>query len=1010
MKPLKLKMKNFGPFINEEIDFSFVDDTRLFLISGKTGSGKTMIFDAIVFALFNSASTEDRKESDLRSHFVKDDAPMQVYLEFKLNDIQYKIFRQGKYLKEGRKSYTNGKLEVYEMINGEYELRESQINKGNAYIQSLLGVDVKQFRQLFILPQGEFKKFLLSKSSEKQVILRTLFKTDKFEKLQQLIKEDAAGEKDKIEREYNMLEIAFKDLEDFGEEDLISLKQLSPRQTEKIKDALDEFKQVGQAKVDKLTQIDESNRKNMEHKKAIYDEQQKLHEKIHELQKVQREIEQMKAQENEIKELELKLKRFEEIQNLINFIDQSDQAEKERTVINNDLEKTQAKLKELKATKNDYDHELKSLIKHESMYTKRQVYLDETRYYFNNRSRYENAFENIESKRQSSQKVIETQSQINQELGQLKKELAQNRVDHEEINQLFEHISALKQESAQIEANRDAYKKYMDAIQNIDRLQRQLEDVSKQINDLEDELKSFNSRSFDLSNKKALIESLQSMLAEGDTCPVCGHEIDNITSHVNYDEIASKEKTYNNLKRKLDDFNQTYSNLLIELKQYEVKRDENPVKEEPKNNDQDLKQRILESDQKRTRLLEQQELKEKLKNKINDKQKQAFDKEIELKDINSEIKVMEEDISAFKKDTGHNDVDSFIEEYNSLKAFNEEYETKRKHIEGQLQHISTNIEIAHNSIEHYTNNLSNVQAQIKTLDDQIRRDMEEKHIKSLDEIGRIKEELANKDQVLRKVNEYRTAYNNLMYSKTNLEASVQDKPKLDLNEVKAAFEASEDEKKISMKQLNEMALVRNQNIVKLDKIDAIIKKLHDELKYQEMTVKLSEIFSGKNPKKLTLENFVLIEFLESILEQANIRFMKMTNQRYQLVRREDLSQGLSGLEIEVFDAHSNKTRHISSLSGGETFQASLALALGLSEVIQHESGGISLDAMFIDEGFGTLDEETLSKALDALLSLKSSGRLVGVISHVQELKQRMPIILEVNNENIDSKTTFKINH
>ena len=127
-----------------------------------------------------------------------------------------------------------------------------------------------------------------------------------------------------------------------------------------------------------------------------------------------------------------------------------------------------------------------------------------------------------------------------------------------------------------------------------------------------------------------------------------------------------------------------------------------------------------------------------------------------------------------------------------------------------------------------------------------------------------------------------------------------------------------------------------------------------------------------------------------------------------MIRREAISQGFSGLEIDVFDFHSNKSRHISSLSG-ETFQASLALALGLSEIVQQESGGINLESMFVDEGFGTLDQETLETALDTLINLKSSGRMVGIISHVSELKQRIPLILEVSTNQYQSQTRFKRN-
>ncbi|PTI11837.1 nuclease SbcCD subunit C, partial [Staphylococcus warneri] len=211
---------------------------------------------------------------------------------------------------------------------------------------------------------------------------------------------------------------------------------------------------------------------------------------------------------------------------------------------------------------------------------------------------------------------------------------------------------------------------------------------------------------------------------------------------------------------------------------------------------------------------------------------------------------------------------------------------------------------------------------------------------------------------------------------------------------------------------NEIATLEYQlklNQQKVDEIVSHIEYLNKELKEQQDIFNLAEILSGKNSQKLTLENYVLIYYLEKIIAQANIRLATMSGQRYQLQRREALSQGFSGLEIDVFDFYSNKARHISSLSGGETFQASLALALGLSEIVQQESGGISLQSMFIDEGFGTLDQETLETALDTLVNLKSKGRMVGIISHVSELKQRIPLILEVTSNQYQSMTKFKWN-
>src|SRR5699024_8594382 len=216
---------NFGTFLDVTIDFQQVNDDQLFLISGKTGSGKTMIFDAIVFALFGEASTKDRSESDLRSHFADGKTPMSVEFEFKLRNTIYKINRQGAFVKEGNKNKTLGQLSIYQ-LEDTYELRESKVNAGNQFIRTLLGVNSEQFRQLFILPQGEFKRFLLSKSIEKQEILRTLFNSQRFEEIQAMLNDDVKKVRIQIEKRYHALETDWEDLETFNMDTLNKYKEI----------------------------------------------------------------------------------------------------------------------------------------------------------------------------------------------------------------------------------------------------------------------------------------------------------------------------------------------------------------------------------------------------------------------------------------------------------------------------------------------------------------------------------------------------------------------------------------------------------------------------------------------------------------------------------------------------------------------------------------------------------------------------------------------------------------
>lgn len=193
-------------------------------------------------------------------------------------------------------------------------------------------------------------------------------------------------------------------------------------------------------------------------------------------------------------------------------------------------------------------------------------------------------------------------------------------------------------------------------------------------------------------------------------------------------------------------------------------------------------------------------------------------------------------------------------------------------------------------------------------------------------------------------------------------------------------------------------------------------KLEDRLTYYESTMKdvrslvlLSNALNGNNAQKIDVETFVLMYYLEQTLLLANNRLRQMTGNRYELRRRaEKKGGGKQGLVIDVFDYNANKTRNISSLSGGETFIASLCLALGLSDFVMQISGGIHLESVFIDEGFGTLDDETLEVAVNALIDLQTSGKLVGMISHVQLLKERIPAILKIESNGFDSSATFMI--
>lgn len=167
-------------------------------------------------------------------------------------------------------------------------------------------------------------------------------------------------------------------------------------------------------------------------------------------------------------------------------------------------------------------------------------------------------------------------------------------------------------------------------------------------------------------------------------------------------------------------------------------------------------------------------------------------------------------------------------------------------------------------------------------------------------------------------------------------------------------------------------------------------------KYYDIA-ELAQLAKGDNHLRLSLERYVLASYLDEILVQANVRLDQMTDHRYQLIRSDAVAKrgAQSGLDLEIIDHHTGKQRSVRTLSGGEGFKTSLSLALGMADVVQAHAGGVQLDTLFIDEGFGTLDEISLEQAISCLRSLQDGNRLLGIISHVPQLKEEIPAKLQI---------------
>ncbi|PTE69406.1 SbcC/MukB-like Walker B domain-containing protein, partial [Staphylococcus devriesei] len=366
-------------------------------------------------------------------------------------------------------------------------------------------------------------------------------------------------------------------------------------------------------------------------------------------------------------------------------------------------------------------------------------------------------------------------------------------------------------------------------------------------------------------------------------------------------------------------------------------------------------------------------------------------------------------INDFENTTSFSKIKDFETCYITYDSEVDRYKTKIESVNKNIQQSNHNLAIETNNLNNYITASNDIDNEIKSFETNIDDEMNRIGLKSYEEVDGLLSKLSSKKEIEKEIDDYNHQHQKYSLEIDRLINLTKGKELEDIS----ALEIERDEvEKLYNSYVETSATVQfkiQKNREKFESIEEHITYLNNELKEQQQIFELAEVLSGKNSRKLTLENYVLIYYLERIIQQANIRLANMSGKRYQLQRSQTVSQGYSGLEINVFDFYSNKARHISSLSGGETFQASLALALGLSEVVQQESGGITLESMFIDEGFGTLDQETLETALDTLLKLKTTGRMVGIISHVSELKQRIPLILEVKTNQYQSYTQFKRN-
>lgn len=1041
-------MTAFGPYADtQEIDFAKLKNKNIFLITGPTGAGKTTIFDGISYAIYGEASGEGRDGESLRSQFAKDDTLTTVELEFELKGKIYYIKRIPKQLKPKARGegFTEQKTDAELKILGEEDSKTiSGVSDVNTKINEIMGINSEQFRQIMMIPQGEFRKLLVSDSREREKILQKIFGTFGYKLVEIKLNERSKNIKRDIEILENNRIGALNRIEI---EDMQVLRSKLQEKNFNIFEVLDlirnqiEKDQLQRDNTDKL--LDKYDKEISLHQQKIF-QAQKNNEKFQELDVIKKEKAGLEERQEEIRQ---KGDSLEKGKRALTLKFSEENYNEKQSIFENkakDLEEKNNRFKES-------DKELKLAEERLNLEKNREEHRDNLKKEIEKLKGYEEKIGIFEEKERIIKELEEAIGLKDKEIKVKKDDLLKSRNDLEVL-------------SAKLESAKDAKGKYIEEKAKLERLKQQLDglnrlyDENNYLVNLRNSYRSvqgkYNEFKSNYENHRRIYEEqldkwykgqagiLAKQLKENSPCPVCG-SIDHPSVaqmegglpteeeiKLSKDKLEELEKKFKDVERDFMEID-TQGRAKKELVNSLIDRLEADIKGEvldkkPEDRSDILKARIEELKKDTVQietLLKKYDME---KNQAEDIAKSIEKKAKYIKALEDEI----EKISEYIKDLSQRvNMDKGILEGLSG-DLPEDLRSKDK--------LNTLVQGLIKSYEDMVKNLRSAEegfnkAGISHEGAKTARNLAEK---SFEESSLLLEGAKDKfhSEMLKLGFESEEAYRSIKLSSEEIESLEKE-----INEYHQHLRSATDSLKKALKAVEGLEII-NVDILENEKKDIEsakknllsektevlsrikrneeeiqeVERIEDEIKAKEreyaLVGKLAKIAKGDNSRGLTFERYVLASFLDDILAAANIRLKKMTGNRYEMSRTDERtrSNAQSGLELEVYDYHTGRTRHVKTLSGGESFKASLSLALGLADVVQSYAGGIRMDTMFIDEGFGTLDPESLDSAVETLIDLQNSGRLVGIISHVPELKERVSAKLEVIPGNTGSRAVFNI--
>ncbi|MBE7121145.1 AAA family ATPase [Bacillus cereus] len=1017
MRPIQLIMTAFGPYKQKEvIDFKDLGEHRIFAISGNTGAGKTTIFDAICYVLYGEASGEERSDTNmLRSQFADDNVYTSVELTFQLKGKSYEIKRQLGHKKQGNKTITGHAVELYEVIDEEKVpcVDRFHVTDVNKKVEDLIGLSKHQFSQIVMLPQGEFRKLLTSETENKEEILRRIFKTDRYKLMRELLDQKRKQWKDVLQEKQKERELYFRNVFKLPIRDGALLETLVEQEhvnTHQVVEALEQETIWYNAEVEQLYVEQNDKTKQLKEAEARFHVAKAVNEKFKDLEQKNEKYSILQENRTVIEMKEKSFKHAEQAKRLLPFEQWYEEAmqheqQSERLLkqiitkkehIMNSFELAQEKYEALKNKASERENAKKQVQRLEELQPIIASLAEK-------KLNLQNAEIQIGKLKEGMQKLDEQlevhtneKQRMSGELQQLEAALEQYVAKVEELTNMREDAKVLKQaydvwqEKQKYEQEKEiAFHKMQQAVSAYENMERRW-----------------------LSEQAGI---LALHLHDGESCPVCG-SMDH-PKKATEQSNAIDEKALNELREKKNDAEKLHVQLEEKWNFYRVQY-EQVIEEVLKRGyrSEELVETYRALVQKGKQLAAEvnalkasEETRKKIavniksvEEKVEEFQKQK--REVETVQHRTEMECMQ-----FRTSYEH-DKQNIPESLQTLQAWKVQFDQALQ----ELRLMEDEWEKVQEAYQHLQNENIRIQAEHDSASNQFNSAKEKKEetftrfMKELEQSGftdqlTYKESKLNDaemDKLQQEIQSYYSSLEVLTKQIEELKADLKDKEYMDIS----SLDEQVKELEINLDIIKEKRQ-RAQNAVSYitdlhENIKRIDEQIHEEEKAFQELVDLYEVMKGDNDSRISFERYILIEYLEQIVQIANERLRKLSNGQFYLKRSERVEKRnrQSGLGLDVYDAYTGQTRDVKTLSGGEKFNASLCLALGMADVIQAYEGGISIETMFIDEGFGSLDEESLTKAVDALIDLQKSGRFIGVISHVQELKNAMPAVLEVTKQ------------